>query len=193
MCHNVSILQEGHTFSTTANTGAVNIFPTDWWGNWVSLWLCKLLRTTQPFIFLFVSTRKIPMLRSPCSNLFLCHVFSLNTWYGRWPGKKHHVATAIPSSNKGPRMTDGGLKWVTGDTLPIISIVRIYPKILPHACSSSFITVLWPCYSRCTPEHQYHLGNCEKCIISGHTPELLNSFPGDLNTFPQDVRRLSQI
>ena len=159
----------------------------------MSLTVVKLPRTTQLFIFLFVNTRKIPMLRDHWSNFFLCHMFSLNIWYGRWPGKKHHAATAIPSSNKGPWMTNEGLRWVTGDTLPIISIVRIDPKILPHPCSSSFRTVLRPCYSRCTPQHQYHLGNCEKCRISGHTPELLNSFPGDLNTFPQDVRRLSQI
>ena len=109
--------------------------------------MVKLPRTTQLFIFLFVNTRKIPMLRDPWSNFFLCHMFSLNIWYGRWPGKKHHAATAIPSSNKGPWMTNEGLRWVTGDTLPIISIVRIDPKILPHPCSSSFRTVLRPCYS----------------------------------------------
>lgn len=75
------ILQEGHTLSTTSNTGAVNIFPTEWWGNWVSLWLSYPGPHSYSFICKY---KKNSHAQDPWYNFFLCHMFSLNTWYGRW-------------------------------------------------------------------------------------------------------------
>lgn len=122
--------------------------------NWLvrklSLTVVKLPRTTQLFISLFVNARKFPCSRIPGLTSFFAVCVSLNTWHGRvWVR-----STMLPLPFHLPTKVHGwpneGLRWVWETLLPIIFIVRISPKILPHPCSSSFRTVLRPCYSRCT-------------------------------------------
>lgn len=40
---------------------------------------------------------------------------------------------------------------------------------------------LWP---------QRHLETCKKCSLLGHTPDLLKSIPGDLNTVPSGCQKV---
>lgn len=159
VAHNVSILQEKVILSVLLLTQVLlTYFQLTGEEIGVSLWLSY--QGPHSYSFLCCKYKKNSHAQDPWSNFFLCRMFSLNTWHGRWPGKKHHAATAIPSSNKGPWMTNEGLRWVTGRHFAHNFHCKNRSKILPHPCSSSFRTVLRPCYSRCTPQHQYHLGNC---------------------------------